>query len=212
MRRSHSSDFAGFFKKKKGFKGISSGSFALLWSEDWLKGRGPHYLFSEWVISGADPFKQPGDAGSAGAYVIIYIKCQKWFAHLIWWVDVQTLQDLNGSGAKPPSFSWLKWSNWAFQSFLFFCGEKKEMLMSVHHSDVHSALTWRSLNREWRLLQLLHTAHSLAQLVQLSTALHCAAVGRRVEREISIFRRTSLILPQCGTKDLLFIQSWIAQP
>lgn len=74
----------------------------------------------------------------------------------------------------------------------------KEKLVSAH-DWVALFSNQMGMRKQW-LLQLLYMAYSFAQLVQVSTALHCAA-------EISIFRRTSLIL---GTKDLLSVQSWIA--
>ena len=43
-----------------------------------------------------------------------------------------------------------------------------------------STLKWSSMEEKQRLLQLLYVTYSLAQLVQPSTALHCAAVGWRV--------------------------------
>lgn len=53
--------------------------------------------------------------------------------------------------------------------------------MWVHNSVV--LFSYQMVVFEWEsewLLQLLYMAYSLAQLVQLSAALHCGAVGWRV--------------------------------
>ncbi len=99
--------------------------------------------------------------------VITYIKCQNGFAHVIWWVDVQTAQDSNGEnsrrgGSNTTCFFHFEYLNRTHitegsRSLSFFYEGRRK----ANVSPQFCCFIQQSLNGNQWLLQPLYKAYSL---------------------------------------------------